>query len=181
MKKVIGIVMVLMMVLGLMIPVFSSAESVKGHSTMWVVCADGRRLNVRSAPAKDAKIIYRVENGDSLSIQDDEPVPSGWAMVRKGNKDCGFVMTKFLKSSKPGKYDLNERSDDFKKVKSYTVIAKARNSKTEESVGLRVKPSKKSNAIRRLMAGDRIRKPARPDMWPTITSVRHNPEKVDID
>ena len=44
MKKVIGIVMVLMMVLGLMIPVFSSAESVKGHSTMWVVCADGRRL-----------------------------------------------------------------------------------------------------------------------------------------
>ena len=156
MKKVIGIVMVLMMVLGLMIPVFSSAESVKGHSTMWVVCADGRRLNVRSAPAKDAKIIYRVENGDSLSIQDDEPVPSGWAMVRKGNKDCGFVMTKFLKSTKPGKYDLNERSDDFKKVKSYTVIAKARNSKTEESVGLRVKPSKKSSAIRRLMAGDTL-------------------------
>ena len=66
------------------------------------------------------------------------------------------MMTKFLKSTKPGKYDLNERSDDFKKVKSYTVIAKARNSKTEESVGLRVKPCKKSNAIRRLMAGDTL-------------------------
>ena len=53
-----------------------------------------------------------------------------------------------------GKESKPPKRGDFSN--SYTVIAKARNSKTEESVGLRVKPCKKSNAIRRLMAGDTL-------------------------
>ena len=53
-----------------------------------------------------------------------------------------------------GKESKPPKRGDFSN--SYTVIAKARNSKTEESVGLRVKPSKKSTAIRRLMAGDTL-------------------------
>ena len=156
MKKILSVVMVLMLALGLMIPVFASAESPVGHDKMWVVCADGRRLNVRSAPTKDAKILYRVENGECLQIINDEPVPSGWAMVRKGNKNCGFVMTQFLKAHKPSKYALRERDDDFKAVNPYTVTAKARGKNTDESVGLRTKPTKQSTAIRRLMAGDTL-------------------------
>ena len=156
MKKILSAVMVLMLAIGLMIPVFSSAESVVGHRTMWVVCADGKRLNVRYLPSRNSKVLYRIDNGDSLTILHDEPTPEGWAMVRKGNKQVGYVMAKFLKANKPGKYDLTERSDDFKKVNSYIVIAKALNDKTTESVGLRTKPTKKSTAIRRLMAGDTL-------------------------
>ena len=168
MKKILSVVMVLMLALGLMIPVFSSAESVVGHKTMWVVCADGKRLNVRYLPTRSSKILYRIENGDSLTILHDEPTPEGWAMVRKGNKQVGYVMTKFLKANKPGKYDLNERSDNFKKVDSYIVIAKALNNKTNESVGLRTNPTKKSTAIRRLMAGDLLEVIAVGKVWSQV-------------
>ena len=156
MKKILSVVMVLMLAAGLMIPVFASAESAAGHDTMWVVCADGRRLNVRAQPNKNAKVLYRVDNGDSLTILHDEPTPAGWAMVQKGRKAVGYVMTKFLKANRPGKYDLTERSDDFRKVTPYTVIAKARSAASDESVGLRTKPTKQSAAIRRLMAGDTL-------------------------
>ena len=156
MKKILSAVMVLMLAIGLMIPVFSSAESVVGHKTMWVVCADGKRLNVRYLPSRNSKVLYRIDNGDSLTILHDEPTPEGWAMVRKGNKQVGYVMTKFLKANKPGKYDLRERDDDFVAVGTYKVTARALNSRTDESVGLRVKPTKKSTAIRRLMAGDTL-------------------------
>ena len=156
MKKILSVVMVLMLAIGLMIPVFSSAESTVGHDKMWVVCADGKRLNVRALPNRSSRLLYRIENGDSVTILHDEPTPDGWAMVRKGNKPVGYAMTKFLVANKPSKYELRERDDDFKKVNSYTVIAQARSKKTDESVGLRTKPTKKSGAIRRLMAGDTL-------------------------
>ena len=156
MKKILSVVMVLMLAIGLMIPVFSSAENTDGHDRMWVVCADGKRLNVRALPNRSSKLLYRIDNGDSVTILHDEPTPDGWAMVRKGNKPVGYAMTQFLVANKPGKYELRERDDDFKKVNSYIVIAQARSKKSDESVGLRTKPTKKSGAIRRLMAGDTL-------------------------
>ena len=156
MKKILSAVMVLMLAIGLMIPAFASAESTEGHDTMWVVCADGKRLNVRYQPSRSSRLLYRIDNGDSLTVLHDEPTPEGWAMVRKGNKQVGYVMTKYLKANKPGKYELRERDDDFVAVGTYKVTARALNSRTDESVGLRVKPTKKSTAIRRLMAGDTL-------------------------
>ena len=140
----------------LLMKIISPSSSDNMPETMWVVCADGKRLNVRYLPSRNSRVLYRIDNGDSLTILHDEPTPEGWAMVRKGTKQVGYVMTKFLKASKPGKYDLTERSDDFKKVDSYIVIARALNDKTAESVGLRTKSTKKSTAIRRLMAGDEL-------------------------
>ncbi len=67
MKKVLGIVMVLMMVVGLMVPVFGSAESVKGHSSMYVYCANGKRLNVREEPSRNSNLLFRLENGSKVT------------------------------------------------------------------------------------------------------------------
>ena len=58
MKKILSVAIVLMMLLGLMIPVFASADTAVG--TLWVNCADGKRLNVRQEPSKNAKLLYRV-------------------------------------------------------------------------------------------------------------------------
>ena len=64
MKKVIGIVMVLMMVPGPIIPVLSSAASakdVKNVDYMRVNCEDGITLNMRESASKSAKVPCRVE------------------------------------------------------------------------------------------------------------------------
>ena len=154
MKKIISVMFALMMLVGLMVPVMSNAESTDGHDVMYVVCANGKTLNVREAPSKSSKLLYRVENGSKLEIA--EPESDGWVLVRQGDKPYGFVMTKFLQAKKPYKYDLTERADDFKAVTPYTVTAKARGKNTDESVGLRTQPTKKSASIRRLMAGDQL-------------------------
>ena len=98
MKKVLGIVMVLMMVVGLMVPVFGSAESVSGHSSMYVYCANGKRLNVREEPSLHADRLFRLENGTMVSILGD--VGNGWAKVYSSGRE-GFVKTSFLQAKKP--------------------------------------------------------------------------------
>ena len=156
MKKILSVVMVLMLAIGLMIPVFASAESTEGHDTMYVSCANGLKLNVRDLPTRSSKMLYRVKNGSVLTVLHDDKTPEGWALVQKGNKQLGYVMTKYLKADKPGKYNRIERSDDFVKVVSYKVIAKALNCNTNESVCLRTQPTKLSAELRRLMAGDTL-------------------------
>ena len=98
MKKVLGIVMVLMMVVGLMVPVFGSAESVKGHSSMYVYCANGKRLNVRAEPSQSSDLLFRLENGSKVSILGD--AGNGWAKVSSDGRE-GFVKTTFLQAKKP--------------------------------------------------------------------------------
>ena len=126
MKKFLSILMVLMMAIGLMIPAFASAGS-DDLECMWVNCADGKRLNVRAYPGKNAPRLYQVECGTKLYILDN--AGNGWVHVTTGKQDAGYVMTKFLVSSKPGKYEITERDD---------------------------KPNKTAQAIRRLEAGDRL-------------------------
>ncbi len=167
MKKVIGILMVLMMAVGMMIPVFASAQSVEGHDFMWVNCADGKTLNVRQAPNRNAGLLYRVECGTKLFVI--ESVDNEWAYVCAEGKAAGYVMTKFLVATKPGKYEITEREDNFRKVKtSYMVIAQPRGKNTQESVGLRVKPNKTAKMVRHLMAGDTLEVIAVGNMWSQV-------------
>ena len=98
MKKVLGILMVLMIVVGLMVPVFGSAESVSGHSSMYVYCSNGKRLNLRVAPDLKAGLLGRLDNGTKVSILDDSG--NGWAFV-SGNGQKGYVKTSFLRSKMP--------------------------------------------------------------------------------
>ncbi len=98
MKKFLGIMMVLMMVIGLMIPVFASAGSVAGRSTMYVYCANGKRLNLRVAPSMNAARITLLETGTQVAILGD--YGDGWAKVSAEGK-TGFVKTAFLRSAQP--------------------------------------------------------------------------------
>ena len=154
MKKIATGICALMLAVGVMVPVMSNAENPDGHSVMYVDCANGGPLMVRYSPTKNSKVLYRAANGSKLEIA--EPSSDGWVLVRQDGKPYGFVMTKFLKGNKPNKYALTEKASDFKAVTPYTVTAKARAKNTNESVGLRTQPTKKSAAIRRLMAGDQL-------------------------
>ena len=117
MKKLMTMVMALVLAIGMMIPMFASADQ-KTQNTMWVNCANGKTLNVRETPSTKAKVLYRVESGKQIEILDSTDA-QGWLYVRVNGKNAGYVMSKFLVAAKPGKYEITERDDNFKAVKHY--------------------------------------------------------------
>ena len=168
MKKLISIAIILVTVFALMIPVFSSATA-EGEREMWINCADGKTLNLRAEPSKQAARIRRLECGTKLIVLSD--AGNGWLNVTDG-KNNGYVMAKYLQDNKPGKYEITEREDHFTPVTPFTVTAKALNSKTERSVGLRTKPNKTSAEIRRLNAGDQLEVIARGATWSQVRDLK---------
>ena len=169
MKKILSIVMILVTVLALMIPAFASAEEYTGIE-MWVNCENGKKLNVRETTNTSCRIITRLECGTKVHV--DYSCGNGWVAISDYHFS-GYVQAKFLVSSKPGKYEITERDDDFVSLKNpYIVSAKALNGKTDRSVGLRVKPNKTSGAIRRLNAGDRLQVIARGKTWSKVVDMQ---------
>ena len=155
MKKLISIVLAIMTLVGLMIPVFAGAEGTE-NVTMWVNCANG-------------KVLYRLECGTQVEVQNGVSAPAGWSYITvKNHKNGGFVMTKFLVSKKPGKYEITERDDNFIAVTPYNVVARALNANTERSVGLRTSPNKTAKSIRRLAAGDVLQVVASGRTWSKV-------------
>ena len=170
MKKMLSILLVMITILGLMIPVFASAqEQTVAPGTMWVNCADGKRLNVRSEPKTGKNLLYRLDCGTKVEVVYVDPNAKGWAYITtQGHKQGGYVMTKFLVSSKPGKYEITERDDNFRAVTPYMVTTVALNNKSDRSVGLRVKPNKTASAIRRLSAGEQLQVVAVAKTWSKV-------------
>ncbi len=172
MKKLVSIVTVVLLVLGLMIPAFSTAETadVANDAVIykWVNCENGKTLNLRQEPTTKSRSIFQLECGTQLEVIPQVGLPDGWIMVRVNARLQGYVMTKFLVNAKPGKYEITEREDNFRTVTPYFVTAKALNRNTTNSVGLRVKPNKTSAAIRRLQAGDRLQVIAVAKTWSKV-------------
>ena len=170
MKKLISIAIILVTVFALMIPVFASAgESEFIGTDMWVNCADGKRLNVREEPRAGSKIITRLDCGTKVQV--DYNCGNGWVAISNYHYS-GYVQSRFLVGSKPGKYEITERDDNFVAVSPYLASAKALNANTDRSVGLRVKPNKTASAIRRLTVGDQLQVIARGKVWSKVVDLQ---------
>ena len=168
MKKIIAIALVILSLVGLMIPALADAQPVQNVS-MWVNCANGKTLNVRDSASTSGRILYRLECGTRVEIVNSMPAPKGWAYVEpEGYSNGGYVMTKFLVSKQPQKYEITEREDNFRTVTPYYVTAKALSRRTDSSVGLRVQPNKTAREIRRLIAGDMLQVIARGKTWSQV-------------
>ena len=167
MKKIISIAIILVTVLAIMLPALASAGEY--GTEMWVNCADGKRLNLREEPNTNSKIIIRIDCGTKVDLIRD--LGDGWMFISVG-KQTGYVMKKFLVDTKPGKFEITERDDNFVSVKPYTVTAKALNSKDDRSVGLRVKPNKTAKMVRRLTAGDELQVIARGKVWSKVVDLK---------
>ena len=113
-------------------------------------------------------MLYQVECGTKLEVLAGGDAAKGWIYVKANGKAAGYVMTKFLQANKPGKYEITERSDNFRAVAAYTVTAKALNAKTEKSVCLRTKPNKTASSLRRLTAGDKLQVIAVGKTWSKV-------------
>ncbi len=172
MKKILSIALILVTVLALMVPAFASAATASGcvGKDMWVNCANGKKLNLRDEPRNGSNIFLRLENGTKVHV--DYDAGNGWVAVSDYHFS-GYVQAKFLVDKKPGKFEITERDDNFVSVRNpYMVTAKALNAKTENSVGLRVKPNKTSTAIRRLNAGDQLQVIAKGKTWSRVVDLR---------
>ena len=167
MKKLMSIAIILVTVFALMIPTFASAYE-EIEKDMWVNCANGKKLNVREEPVMGSGIITRLECGTKVHV--DYSCGNGWVAVSDYHFS-GYVQASFLVSSKPGKYEITERDDNFVAV-NYLATAKALNANTDRSVGLRVKPNKTSSAIRRLTVGVELQVIARGDVWSKVIDLR---------
>ena len=168
MKKLISVAIILVTVFALMIPAFASTEDIVGKD-MWVNCANGKKLNLRDEPRNGSNVILRLENGTKVHV--DYSCGGGWVAVSDYHFS-GYVKAEFLVASKPGKYEITERDDNFVTVTPYLVSAKAISAKSDRSVGLRVKPNKTANAIRRLTAGDELQVIARGTTWSKVIDLQ---------
>ena len=167
MKKIISLAVILATVLTLMIPVFASAGAY--GTDVWVNCENGKRLNLRPEPRTNSGLITRFVCGTRLEVMED--LGNGWVHVTDGEY-TGYVQKKFLVAKKPGKYEITERDDNFVAVTPYIVTAKALNNRTDDSVGLRVKPNKTARATRRLAAGDELEVIARGKTWSRVIDLQ---------
>ena len=168
MKKMISIIIILATVFALMIPAFASAGDME-EKDMWVNCENGKRLNVRSEASTNGRIVTRLDCGTKVHV--DYNAGNGWVAISDYHYS-GYVQAKFLVEKKPGKFEITERDDNFVAVTPYIVTAKALNSKTDRSVGLRVKPNKTAKSIRRLTAGDQLRVIARGKVWSKVVDLQ---------
>jgi len=168
MKKLMTITLVVMMLLGLMVPVFASAAG--ETETKYVNTAICRKLNLRETPSTDARILKRLKRGTAVTVLQDANATEGWAHVRVSGKE-GYVMTKYLAATKPANYSKTERVANFRNVTAYKVAAKAVNGKTNRSVYLRVLPNKGAKAIRRLTAGNQLRVIATGKNWNKVVDL----------
>ena len=163
MKKLLTVGLVLMMLVGLMVPAFAAGTG----EYMWVNCANGKTLNLRADANTKARVLKRLECGTRVELIPYSNPTAGWSCVRANGTD-GWVMTKFLVASKPGKYEITERDDNFQDVSAYNVTAMAINNKSDRSVCLRTRPNKTAKSIRRLTAGDQLQVIAVGRIWDRV-------------
>ena len=148
----------------MLVPSFAGAEWI-----MYVYTDDGKTLNVRSDPSVGNNLLGRLDYGSAVSVR--MTSANGWACIdynAPANGNVAYVQTRFLVSSKPGKYEITERDDNFRAVTPYMVTTVALNNKSDRSVGLRVKPNKTASAIRRLSAGEQLQVVAVAKTWSKV-------------
>ena len=166
MKKIISIAIILVSVLTLLVPLCASADTME----MWVNCENGKTLNLREQPDTNARVLARLACGTRVYVM--EVLANGWMRISTASDgSVGYVMSKFLVTVKPGKYEITERDDNFVDVTPYFVSAKSIDGGTR-SVGLRVKPNKTANMIRRLAAGDELKVIARGTVWSKVIDMK---------
>ena len=167
MKKLIAAALILVTVLALMVPAFASVDEYAGKD-MWVNCANGKTLNLRDEPRTGSNIVLRLECGTKVHV--DYSCGNGWVAV-SDYRFSGYVQAKFLVASKPGKFEITEREDNFVRA-DYYVSAKAVNNRSDRSVGLRVKPNKTSKALRILTAGDMLHVTEKGKVWSKVVDLQ---------
>ena len=119
-----------------------------------------RRLNVRSAPKKNSKVIAKLKKGTEVTVEKTE---KGWCYVKYANGN-GYVDGKFLK-----KKSIDSGIVTFTDTgNTYT---------TTRRVRMRAKPSSKGKVLGKLDKGTQVSVLSKKGRW---CEIMHNERKVWI-
>jgi len=177
MKKWVALVLVMSVVLTVL-SAFAIAP-VTEPRTVYVNTKDGRKLNLREAPNKNAKSLAKLARGEEFWVT--EAYSDGWCYGCKGGPLgglYGYVMTQFLSDSKPAPAPRPDPEDDTKKqqellnreLKSEREVAEqffivARPSRVSGWVNFRVGPSTITSRITSLPDGKELIVVGETDNW----------------
>lgn len=144
MKKIISILCLAVMVLGILIPAMSLAD----ENTAWVKTGNGKNLNVRAQPSKNAEIIKTLPYGTQLIVH--QYSGNGWALVEPADwsmSNPGWVSTNFLVYSDPGPYQKKKEDPDPVDVTSTLDSVVAKIKYLEEPYDAVIKTSRPTNFV----------------------------------
>lgn len=93
-NRILTMMLAAVMILGIMIPVVTSASEI-----MYVYTENGRSLNIRYGPSPEADILTTVPFGSEIVV--DYHMGNGWTAIYWDN-EVYFVQTRFLTYTRPG-------------------------------------------------------------------------------
>ena len=110
--------MILMMIATLLAVSVISVASASGTSVMYVRTANGKPVNVRSAPSKDAPIIGSLKYGEHIVADWSYAGNDGWTRVIYGGTGMGsaYIMSRFLVDQDPGPAPTPSPADEEKEA-----------------------------------------------------------------
>lgn len=161
MKKLLAIVLLL----ALMVEAIPAAlaDTPYGTSIMYVKTENGKPVNVRSSPKKGNNIIGSAPYGHDVLVDWSYAGNDGWTRVVWGSKGDGYIMSRYLVSSKPkdtekrlqelkDQEELKKQEKSYKKVSSsFNVVVRA--SRTSGWVNFRKGPGVAADRIATLPDG----------------------------
>ena len=99
MKKIISMLIALILVLTAMsFTVTATAQC----SEMYVVSKNGKGVNVRAAPSKQAAVLRKVDYGEVVLVDWSYAGNDGWTQIFWGSWGDGYIMSRYLVDYQPG-------------------------------------------------------------------------------
>ena len=114
MKKILTVALLLCLMASLALPAL--ADTPWGTSIMYVKTANGKPVNVRSAPYKGDNVIGSAPYGHEVLVDWSYAGNDGWTKVVWGSMGDGYIMSQFLVNEKPGPAPSPSQKDKEKEA-----------------------------------------------------------------
>lgn len=175
MKKLISMMVALILILTAVTFVTSASATC---SEMYVVSKNGKGVNVRAAPSKQAAVLRQVAYGETVLVDWSYAGNDGWSRLVWGSYGDAYIMTQFLSATKPGPKPTpdpaeKEKEAEQKKLKDeqnsehavepYYIIVQP--TRTSGWVNFRSGPSKTTAKIRSFSGGQELLVIAETNNW----------------
>ena len=117
------------------------------YSTMYVKTANGKPVNVRAAPSKNAEIIGSVPYGGTVSTDWSYAGNDGWTKVVWGGRGDGYIMSQFLVSTKPAARSAEQDKKEEEKAEQAKLKKEQSSEKSVDPFYIATRPSRTSGWV----------------------------------
>ena len=158
---------VMLLVLSVAPAALAATSQKVGTATLYVKTANGKCLLVRSEPSKNGTVLYCLSYGAAVKVPITASSTGTWTYIQgSGKRSGGYVMTKYLVSSRPGKYDgSNSPAMNAMTTVATPFTVKAVPARKGGTVNLRQYADKSSTLVAKLLSGEELTVVAESQKW----------------